>query len=650
MKIALVGPGIMPIPPPGWGAVEILLFDYYTILKKTHEVDLINIIRSNSSDSEPNTEYTWTLIHTINNKRYDFVHIHYDVLYHIIPHLLCKNVAITSHFPYIDQPQLHGEYSQIFNGICNSNAYVFALSKKDKTAFLQAGISVNRLHLMLNGANHTEIIPNNNKINQDRSIYLAKIEPRKRQILVTSLDQMDFYGKAPNEFIHPNYKGEPSRDVLMNIFPTYGNLVLLSNGENGTPLVIKEAFMAGLPVVISEYCVDDIDTTLPFIDVIPESRINDLEYIHQIISENRKKKVQYSQQIREYAIEHFSWEKLISEYVSTIESIVRLTIVLVGPGLMPIPPVGWGACEILVWNYACELRKLGYHVEIINKPHMHEIIETIRCIQPDFVHIQYDNHANIIPHIIPFCRAIAITSHFAYLEQSEKWNTYYNVWNEIIKHKQPNVYHFVLSKGISNVYERYGIDSGKIFITPNGADPSLFRYTDKPMYPERSIVVAKVERRKGQHLVQHNSSVWFAGNRGDDTFDYSNPRWLGEWNKEQLYNSLTEYGNLVLLSEGEADPLVIKEAFVAGLGVVISRWATANLDLSLPFITVIPNDKMNDKLYIDDAIEKNRIISVEMRSEIKEYGKQFHWDQVIKQYVKYVKAIMDMICLLNFHI
>ena len=650
MKIALVGPGIMPIPPPGWGAVEILLFDYYTILKKTHEVDLINIIRSNSSDSEPNTEYTWTLIHTINNKRYDFVHIHYDVLYHIIPHLLCKNVAITSHFPYIDQPQLHGEYSHIFNGICNSNAYVFALSKKDKTAFLQAGISVNRLYLMLNGANHTEIIPNNNKINQDRSIYLAKIEPRKRQILVISLDQIDYYGKAPNEFIHPNYKGEPSRDVLMNIFPTYGNLVLLSNGENGTPLVIKEAFMAGLPVVISEYCVDDIDTTLPFIDVIPESRINDLEYIHQIISENRKKKVQYSQQIREYAIEHFSWEKLISEYVSTIESIVRLTIVLVGPGLMPIPPVGWGACEILVWNYACELRKLGYHVEIINKPNMHEIIETIRCIQPDFVHIQYDDHANIIPHIIPFCRAIAITSHFAYLEQSEKWNTYYNVWNEIIKHKQPNVYHFVLSKGISNVYERYGIDSGKIFITPNGADPSLFRYTDKPMYPERSIVVAKVERRKGQHLVQHNSSVWFAGNRGDDTFDYSNPRWLGEWNKEQLYNSLTEYGNLVLLSEGEADPLVIKEAFVAGLGVVISRWATANLDLSLPFITVIPNDKMNDKLYIDDAIEKNRIISVEMRSEIKEYGKQFHWDQVIKQYVKYVKGIMDMICLLNFHI
>jgi hypothetical protein len=28
MKIALIGPGIMPIPPPGWGAVEFFFCDY----------------------------------------------------------------------------------------------------------------------------------------------------------------------------------------------------------------------------------------------------------------------------------------------------------------------------------------------------------------------------------------------------------------------------------------------------------------------------------------------------------------------------------------------------------------------------------------------------------------------------------------------
>ena len=43
MKISIVGPGIMPIPPTGWGAVEILIWDQKLALEKLgHEVDIIN--------------------------------------------------------------------------------------------------------------------------------------------------------------------------------------------------------------------------------------------------------------------------------------------------------------------------------------------------------------------------------------------------------------------------------------------------------------------------------------------------------------------------------------------------------------------------------------------------------------------------------
>jgi hypothetical protein len=43
MRIAQVGPGIMPIPPDGWGAVEMLIWDYYQILtKQGHDVEIIN--------------------------------------------------------------------------------------------------------------------------------------------------------------------------------------------------------------------------------------------------------------------------------------------------------------------------------------------------------------------------------------------------------------------------------------------------------------------------------------------------------------------------------------------------------------------------------------------------------------------------------
>ena len=30
MNIALIGPGILPIPPNGWGAVESLIWDYFS--------------------------------------------------------------------------------------------------------------------------------------------------------------------------------------------------------------------------------------------------------------------------------------------------------------------------------------------------------------------------------------------------------------------------------------------------------------------------------------------------------------------------------------------------------------------------------------------------------------------------------------------
>ena len=43
MKIALIGPGIMPIPPKAWGAVEILIWDYYNELTRMgNDVTIIN--------------------------------------------------------------------------------------------------------------------------------------------------------------------------------------------------------------------------------------------------------------------------------------------------------------------------------------------------------------------------------------------------------------------------------------------------------------------------------------------------------------------------------------------------------------------------------------------------------------------------------
>lgn len=313
-----------------------------------------------------------------------------------------------------------------------------------------------------------------------------------------------------------------------------------------------------------------------------------------------------------------------------------MKITLVGPGIMPIPPTGWGAVEILVWDTKTALENLGHTVQIINTKDYNKIIENINNFRPDFVHIHYDEFINLYPYIQ---YPKAITSHFGYLERPEMFGGYANVASAFAQIK-PNV--FCLSEGIRKVYEvLMDIPKDNLYVTPNGVNLSLFDKVENPKYSDRSIYLAKIDYRKRQHMFQSIESLWYAGNNADSRFDVSK-NYLGEWDKPTLYKNLTQYGNLVLLSDGEAHPLVCMEALAAGLGIVVSEWGKANLDQSKDFITVIPENKISDLDYIEEKIVENRNYSISNRSEIFEYSKEFDWMNIIeKHYLPNVEKVIS---------
>ena len=315
-----------------------------------------------------------------------------------------------------------------------------------------------------------------------------------------------------------------------------------------------------------------------------------------------------------------------------------MKIAIVGPGIMPIPPTGWGAVEILIWDQKLALEKLGHEVQIINTPHPIEILQAINLCRPDFVHVQYDDFVELCPYIQ---YPNAVTSHFGYLEQPNKWDYYGPRVAQKFAQIKPNI--FCLSPGIKDVYEKQmGIPSDQLFVTPNGVNIEKFKFEKLPLSDDmcKSIYLAKIDYRKRQHLFQSIESLYYAGNNADQRFDESK-NYLGEWSKETLYNDLTQYGNLVLLSDGEAHPLVCLEAFAAGLGVVISQWAAANLDVDKDFSTVIPEDKIEDVEFIEGEILRNRYYSVNHREEILKYAQEFEWVKVIEKY--YIPAIDKII-------
>lgn len=311
---------------------------------------------------------------------------------------------------------------------------------------------------------------------------------------------------------------------------------------------------------------------------------------------------------------------------------------------MSIPPKGWGAVESLIYEYFKELTLLGHQVLIVNTKSRKEIIETVNSYNPDFVHCQYDEFIDVLKFID--CEYKAITSHYGYLDQVWSHDDYlFNIHREIILQK--DVYIFALSPSIAKRYIDDGVDPARVKIIPNGVNYSLFNKSLTPKYHNKSIYLAKVDSRKRQGLIQKlDSDIDFAGNLCRATainsgFDPHKNSYLGEWSKKDVYSNLTEYANLVLLSDGEAHPLVCLEALASGLGLVISEFATANLNLNLPFIDVIPEDKINDLDYVLEIIKGNREKSLSARLEILDYAKSFDWSIIVNQYMAIVNSIIS---------
>lgn len=108
----------------------------------------------------------------------------------------------------------------------------------------------------------------------------------------------------------------------------------------------------------------------------------------------------------------------------------------------------------------------------------------------------------------------------------------------------------------------------------------------------------------------------------------------GAWTRDEVYTKLSDYGNLMLLSEGEADPLVVKEAMMAGLGVVINETSGKNLKQNCDCISFIPDSRLDDIKYIQCIMDNNRKISYQKRDVIRQYAREhFSWPPLISKYI-----------------
>ena len=334
-----------------------------------------------------------------------------------------------------------------------------------------------------------------------------------------------------------------------------------------------------------------------------------------------------------------------------------MKILIIGTGA-EIPPTGWGAVESIIWEHLQRIPKFGAEVKMINTNNWFDINyaanEASKQVGPfDFVHFHLDT-------MFPFARAlsmsfpVAMSSHFPYIFNKEMYSAF--GWDKVMNYLVDNThdnYNFCLSEKGKQYYKDNGAKENKLFLLKNGATEDI--ELRDPKLSDRSIYLGKIARRKGQERVERLLKQSF---NQDTKIDYVGPlnqedslanignlgnNYLGEWTRDKITSSLTDYANLVLLSDGETTtPLVVREALIAGLGAVITETSADELDTSLPFITVVPDDKLNDPDYVRNAIETNKSTSLSMRDDIRAYGiDNFGWDNCVKNYITEIERALD---------
>ena len=251
MKVAQITPGIMPIPPNGWGAVEKIIWEYSTNLRKIGcDVDIV-------------------YLNDVNSSNYDIVHIHMANLA-----LLAADRGIPYIFSLHDHHVVHwGKNSDLYKqnleamkksviSLCHAEFLVDFFDETDKLFYFPHGVNTEFFSPsgIYKGEHKILCLANNGlagDASNDRKGFIPAIEaaidldmhitvagPENNRVFFNHYPHLKEYEKLNLIF------SNPEENEILNLYRTHSIFVNASNLEAGHPnLTILESTSCGLPTI-----------------------------------------------------------------------------------------------------------------------------------------------------------------------------------------------------------------------------------------------------------------------------------------------------------------------------------------------------------------------------------------------------------------
>jgi hypothetical protein len=252
--------------------------------------------------------------------KYDFVHLQNEDYLPFFEDLQVDKMAVTAHCGWADNYIYYEPYYwRTFKSLIETKHYNFSLSSKIRENYINFGADSTKIFVNKNGVNTSLFAKDKYPLFKDRSVFLGRIEKRKRQYKICDKNlNIDFVGFGDEIKLHKSNKmlGIWSKEDIYYNLTKYPNLVLLSMSE-AHPLVCMEALSSGCGLVISENCSANLDITKPFITVINESDMEDEEKLNFLIQKNREISIENRDEIIQYS-KNFDWDVVVPEYEQLI--------------------------------------------------------------------------------------------------------------------------------------------------------------------------------------------------------------------------------------------------------------------------------------------------------------------------------------------
>lgn len=302
-KIMLISDGDIPVPPVnGWGALERVVWNYSQhLIKRGYDV-LISNHKESSRVLEDWRKFKPDIVHNHIGKHWEATSLIQD----------CKKI-VTNHggaFRY-HKNFYHNVFTKFF-----TDCDLFLLTDEEKIFFDTYKIWKKNI-ILPNGVDSGLF---KDSVERNGAIYLGKISTRKKQTYYQKLGINCYFAGDPEDqdfnYSSEKYLGQWTHEQVGLNLCKFNTLVLLSDAEL-QPLVCLEALCSGLGLVISRHCIQSLDTTKPWISVIPDDKLSDIEFINDQILEISKTASDHKNDIIEYG-KTFDWSNIITKYIEII--------------------------------------------------------------------------------------------------------------------------------------------------------------------------------------------------------------------------------------------------------------------------------------------------------------------------------------------